>query len=124
MTRTDIEPAGRAPGPASAWLLFLVPCVIWGTTWLVIKFQLGVVAPEVSVAWRFGIAAVLLLGYCAARRVRPSWTEALMLMKPPRWRASIICSTAGRPHWTVCVCPRSRITPRMSNSSISLPTGT
>lgn len=51
------------------WLLFLVPSLIWGTTWLVIKFQLGVVAPEVSVSWRFGLAALLLLGWCAARGV-------------------------------------------------------
>jgi drug/metabolite transporter (DMT)-like permease len=52
------------------WLLFLVPSLIWGTTWLVIKFQLGVVAAEVSVAWRFGIAALLLLGWCVLRGVR------------------------------------------------------
>jgi drug/metabolite transporter (DMT)-like permease len=51
------------------WLLFLVPSLIWGTTWLVIKFQLGVVAPEVSVAWRFAIAGALLLGWCAVRGV-------------------------------------------------------
>ncbi|HEY6099113.1 MAG TPA: DMT family transporter [Anaeromyxobacter sp.] len=51
------------------WLLFVIPSLIWGTTWLVIKFQLGVVAPEVSVAWRFGIAALLLLGWCAARGI-------------------------------------------------------
>jgi drug/metabolite transporter (DMT)-like permease len=51
------------------WLLFLVPSLIWGTTWLVIKLQLGVVAPEVSVAWRFGLAGALLLGWCALRGV-------------------------------------------------------
>jgi drug/metabolite transporter (DMT)-like permease len=52
------------------WVLFLVPSLIWGTTWLVIKFQLGVVAPEVSVAWRFGIAGLLLLGFCVLRGVK------------------------------------------------------
>lgn len=52
---------------ASDLLLFLVPTCIWGTTWLAIKFQLGVVPPEVSVAWRFGLASLLLLGWCAAR---------------------------------------------------------
>jgi len=51
------------------WLLFLVPSLIWGTTWLVIKFQLGVVAPEVSVAWRFALAGALLLGWCALRGI-------------------------------------------------------
>jgi len=69
MTRTDIQPDGRAPGSASTWLLFLVPSAIWGTTWLVIKFQLGVVAPEASVAYRFGIASLLLFAWCLLRGV-------------------------------------------------------
>jgi drug/metabolite transporter (DMT)-like permease len=59
-------PSGRE---ASSLLLFAVPSLIWGTTWLAIKFQLGVVAPEVSVAWRFALASALLLGWCAARRI-------------------------------------------------------
>ncbi|MHA1598761.1 MAG: DMT family transporter [Alphaproteobacteria bacterium] len=41
--------------------------LIWGSTWLVIKFQLGVVAPELSVGYRFALAAVLLLIYCVVR---------------------------------------------------------
>lgn len=56
--------------PMSDWLLFLLPSFIWGTTWLVIKFQLGVVAPQVSVAWRFGLAALLLLGWSVLRGTR------------------------------------------------------
>jgi drug/metabolite transporter (DMT)-like permease len=50
------------------WLLFIIPACIWGSTWLVIKYQLGVVAPEASVAYRFAMAAVLMFGWCAARR--------------------------------------------------------
>jgi len=61
-----LAPAARAP---SALLLFLAPSFIWGTTWLAIKFQLGVVAPEVSVAWRFALAAALLVGFCALRGI-------------------------------------------------------
>jgi drug/metabolite transporter (DMT)-like permease len=60
--------APRQPG-ASSLLLFAVPTFIWGTTWLVIKFQLGLVEPEVSVAWRFAVAAAVLLGWCGLRRV-------------------------------------------------------
>jgi drug/metabolite transporter (DMT)-like permease len=48
--------------------LFLVSTLIWGTTWLAIKFQLGVVAPDVSVAYRFGLAALVLAAWCAATR--------------------------------------------------------
>ncbi len=51
------------------WLLFLVPSFIWGTTWLIIKFQLGVVSPEVSVVYRFGLATLVLWLWCVVRRV-------------------------------------------------------
>jgi len=46
--------------------LFLIPTVIWSSTWLAITFQLGVVAPEVSVAYRFALAAILIAGGCLA----------------------------------------------------------
>ncbi len=46
--------------------LYAVTVVIWGSTWLAIKYQLGVVAPEVSVAWRFLLAAAALIGFCLA----------------------------------------------------------
>jgi len=59
----------RSERDAGNWLLFLVPSFIWGTTWLVIKFQLGAVAPEASVAYRFALAAALLLGWCALRGI-------------------------------------------------------
>ena len=45
--------------------LFTISTLIWGSTWLAIKFQLGVVAPEVSVALRFALAALLLAAWCA-----------------------------------------------------------
>src|SRR5438093_10342563 len=45
--------------------LFAISTLIWGSTWLAIKFQLGVVAPEVSVALRFALAALLLAAWCA-----------------------------------------------------------
>lgn len=46
------------------FLLFAVSSLIWGSTWLVIKFQLGVVDPIVSVAYRFFLAAFILLLFC------------------------------------------------------------
>ena len=49
--------------------LFLACVAIWGSTWLAITFQLGSVAPEASVAWRFLLAASILFAYCAARRL-------------------------------------------------------
>jgi|HubBroStandDraft_6_1064221.scaffolds.fasta_scaffold324424_2 drug/metabolite transporter (DMT)-like permease len=52
----------------SNFALYSVAVLIWGSTWLVIKFQLGVVPPLVSVAWRFALASLMLLAYSALRR--------------------------------------------------------
>lgn len=49
-------------------LLYGLTVLFWGTSWLAIKFQLGVVAPEVSVVYRFAIAAALMLVVCVAAR--------------------------------------------------------
>ncbi len=48
--------------------LYAVTVFLWGTSWLAIKLQLGVVAPEVSVVYRFVIAAVIMLAFCLLRR--------------------------------------------------------
>lgn len=48
--------------------LYAVTVIFWGTSWLAIKFQLGVVAPEVSIVYRFAIAAALTLVLCIAAR--------------------------------------------------------
>jgi drug/metabolite transporter (DMT)-like permease len=40
---------------------------IWGSTWLAITFQLGRVAPEASVGWRFLLASLMLFAFCLAR---------------------------------------------------------
>jgi len=40
--------------------LYLLTVLIWGTTWIAIKWQLGTVPPPVSIAWRFWLAAAVL----------------------------------------------------------------
>jgi drug/metabolite transporter (DMT)-like permease len=56
-------------------LLYLAVVLIWGTTWIMISFQIGVVPPEVSVAYRFAIAAALMFAWAGLRglplRFRP-----------------------------------------------------
>ena len=49
--------------------LFLACIAIWGSTWLAITFQLGRVAPEASVFYRFLLASLILFAYCRARRL-------------------------------------------------------
>lgn len=55
-------PSRRLPGDR-ATVAFAVVTLIWGSTWLVIKGQIGVVPPEWSIAYRFAIAAVTLAGF-------------------------------------------------------------
>ncbi|HET7362556.1 MAG TPA: EamA family transporter [Burkholderiales bacterium] len=46
-------------------------CVaIWSTTWIAITFQLGTVPPELSVAYRFLLASLLLFAWCLLRGLR------------------------------------------------------
>ena len=42
-------------------LLYVLTVFFWGTSWLGIKFQLGIVAPEVSVLYRMAVAAAILI---------------------------------------------------------------
>jgi drug/metabolite transporter (DMT)-like permease len=57
--------SASAPGSAT---LFLTATLIWGSTWLAIKYQLGTVAPQVSVAYRFAAAGALLIVWCLVTR--------------------------------------------------------
>lgn len=52
--------------------LYATIVLIWGSTWFAITFQLGPVAEEVSVAYRFGLASVALFAFAAmsGRRAR------------------------------------------------------
>lgn len=49
--------------------LYIFTALIWGSGWIAITFQLGQVAPMISVVYRFGLAAVLLFIWCALRRI-------------------------------------------------------
>ena len=65
-------------------LLYASVVLIWGSTWAAIPYQLGDVAPEVSVAYRFGIAAILLYGFAliTGRRLRlPARLAALVVLQ-------------------------------------------
>ncbi|MCK5350020.1 MAG: DMT family transporter [Desulfobacula sp.] len=44
--------------------LYIITVLVWGSTWLAIKYQLGSVDPMVSVIYRFGLATALLMIFC------------------------------------------------------------
>ena len=50
------------------FFFYSLTVLIWGSTWLAIKFQLGVVSPAVSIAYRFALAALFLFLWCALTR--------------------------------------------------------
>jgi drug/metabolite transporter (DMT)-like permease len=65
-------------------VLYTVTVLIWGSTWLAIRFQLGPVPPDLSVAYRFGLAGVLLAAYCLVmgRSLRFSpWAHASIALQ-------------------------------------------
>ena len=51
-------------------LLYLVTVLVWGSTWIAIEYQLGTVAPEVSVFYRYLLAAALLFAWCRVRGLK------------------------------------------------------
>lgn len=55
-------------GVSRVLLPFAAVTLIWGTTWYVIKTQLGVVPPQWSVTYRFAVASLLMFGACIVMR--------------------------------------------------------
>jgi len=45
-------------------VLYVITVLIWGSTWIAINYQLGDVAPEASVTYRFALAAGMLFLFC------------------------------------------------------------
>lgn len=62
-------------------VLFSTATLIWGSTWLAIKFQLGIVDPLISVFYRFLLASVILFLFIRVtkRNVKFSVKEHLLM---------------------------------------------
>ena len=59
-------------------MLYLATVLIWGSTWIALKLQLGAVPIVWSIVWRFALAALVLFAWLIARRqlrvpVRAAW---------------------------------------------------
>ncbi|MEK2689646.1 DMT family transporter [Bdellovibrio sp. GT3] len=55
------------------FLLYAICTLIWGSTWLVITFQVDSASPIASVFWRFALGAALLFSYCLITRKKLSY---------------------------------------------------
>jgi len=60
-------------------LLYFVVLLAWGSSWFAISFQLGDVAPQVSIVWRFLLASIILFIWCYFRSLKLSfpWRDHL-----------------------------------------------
>jgi len=54
--------------------LFIATLFCWSPTWYIIKFQLGVVDPLVSVFYRFFLAAIILIIFCYFKNIKFNFT--------------------------------------------------
>lgn len=50
------------------WALYATVVSIWGSSWYGIEQQIGVVAPQVSLSYRFLLSAAILICFCIVRR--------------------------------------------------------
>ena len=55
-------------------LLYVMTVFIWGSTWIAINFQLGDVDPEVSIVYRFALAALLMFAFCRYKKISLSFS--------------------------------------------------
>lgn len=53
----------------STVFLFIATLLCWGPTWYIIKFQIGIVDPMVSVFYRFFLASLLILFFCFIKKI-------------------------------------------------------
>ena len=61
--------------------LFISTLIVWGPTWYIIKFQLGIVDPMTSVFYRFFLSAIIILIFCVFKKInlRFSLKEHLLI---------------------------------------------
>lgn len=59
------------------YALYAITCFVWGTSWLGLRMQLGTIAPEVSLVWRFALAGALVFLWAiwARQNLRFGWRE-------------------------------------------------
>jgi len=71
-------------------ILFILACLIWGSTFFAITLQLGDIAPAVSIVYRFALASSVLFAWCLLRgdKLMLSW-------KAQRWTILQGCCSFG-----------------------------
>lgn len=78
MTDTILKarPSDAAALGAFDFALYALVVFVWGTSWIALHLQLGVVAPEISLFWRFLVSALVMLAWVVVTRGRLRFAAA------------------------------------------------
>jgi len=91
-----------APSRTALLLAFFVIYVVWGSTYLAIRYAVETIPPLLVVGIRQAIAGLAIFGWAYARGYRPTWSE---------WKASFVLGTFyfaighGTLHWAETIVP-------------------
>ena len=104
MTTNPASTRNHHAGPSRLALLlaFFAIYVVWGSTYLAIRYAVETIPPLIVAGLRHIIAGVVLLGFAYIRGYRPTWRE---------WRASVVLGFLyfvlghGSLHWAETVVP-------------------
>lgn len=94
--------ATRRPGTIALLAAFFVIYIVWGSTYLAIRYAVETIPPLLVVVLRQGVAGLAIFGYAWSRGFRPTARE---------WRASLVLGTFyfaighGALHWAETVVP-------------------
>jgi drug/metabolite transporter (DMT)-like permease len=101
-TSPGTPPRPAAPSRLKLLLAFFAIYVIWGSTYLAIRYAVETIPPLIVAGFRHIIAGAFLLGFAYFRGYRPTWRE---------WRASAVLGFLyfvlghGSLHWAETVVP-------------------
>src|SRR5215469_2001767 len=91
-----------APSRLALLLAFFVIYVVWGSTYLAIRYAVETIPSLLVVGVRQGVAGLAIFAWAYARGYRPTWRE---------WKASLVLGTLyfaighGTLHWAETVVP-------------------
>ena len=95
-------PATTRPGKIALFAAFFVIYVVWGSTYLAIRYAVETIPPLLVVAIRQGVAGAAIFGWVYWRGYRPTRRE---------WRASVVLGilyfviSHGALHWAETIVP-------------------
>jgi len=99
---TLTAPSASRPGRLALLLAFFVIYVVWGSTYLAIRYAVETIPPLLAVVIRQGLAGMAIFAYAWRRGYRPTARE---------WRASVLLGTLyfaighGTLHWAETIVP-------------------